>query len=519
VLKIFGGGKPDHPMADIKEARKILEQIPANDSPKAIEELFHWLESVRTVEGFKLEYRAELVRLIDDAAQVHVRRLSREYLSVARLPKFQEARLWGGIYEFWKQSALAFSACIELQVSGAKGSEALRPLMPLLTARALRGLAAQMKWQYMRYGPFENSLWGAFAKIYALAETGKYAQTAVAPYPNVPGETSAEQEFLRAVMLSASSPDSLLPLEIEIAERLIAHFSASFKLVLDQQPDIAYWIDLATSKPPLRLARPPQHAPTLRFFAAGKAEQDLDRLIRTVKTSNAVPSDVSLGGTYDPQVVLGVLQHLALYWSPKPPARRSPRHSVKSRLKVTHGFDGVLEVLAPEKSLDFDDSLIESWIVENVSVGGFGAAIPQIKGEWLRIGALVGLQPEGGDNWLIGIIRRLGRESPQQGTVGVQTLARNGRTIQLRPEGGLGSAGGSGRAGRGADRGILLDLAAQDAASEVELLLRAGTLVPGQNLEYEQDGKTFLLLPAAVVESGDDYDRVRFRQMMRDTGE
>ena len=263
----------------------------------------------------------------------------------------------------------------------------------------------------------------------------------------------------------------------------------------------------------MRIARPPQRAPTLRYFAAGKVEQDLERLIQSVKATNAVPSDVNLGGTYNPEVVLTVLHHLAMYWSPKPPERQSPRHKVTSRLKVTHGFDGVLEALAPEKSLNFDDSLIESWIVENVSAGGFGAAIPQIRGDWLRIGALVGLQPEGGDNWLIGVIRRFNRELPQQGTVGIQTLARNGRTIPLRPEGG--SAG----AGRDPDPGILLDSAAQGASPEVRLLLRAGTLVSGQTLEYEQGGKMFLLLPAAVEESGEDYDRVRFRQMVRDKGE
>ena len=513
MLKIFGSGKPDHPMADIKEARKILGEVAGNDALKAIDELFHWLESVRAVEGFKPEYRAELIQLIDDAAQAHARKLARDYLSAPRLSKFQEGRLWGAIHEFWRQSALAFASCIDLYASGAKGADALKPLMPRLTVRALRALATQMKWQYVRYGPFEESLWGVFAKIYALAESKKYAQTRVSPYPNAPGESSPEQEFLKAVMLSASSPDSLLPQEMEIAERLIAHFSALFKLVLEQQPDIAYWIDLATSKPPLRIARPPQHAPTLRFFAAGRAEQDLERLIHSVKATNAVPSDVNLGGTYEPQVVLAVLQHLAMYWSPKAPERRTPRHRVKSRLKVTHGFDGVLEALTPEKSLDFDDSLIESWIVDNVSAGGFGAAIPRIKGDWLRIGALVGLQPEGGDNWVIGVIRRLARELAQQGTVGIQTLARNGRILQLRPEGGAAGAG------RDPGPGILLDTAAQGASPEAKLLLHAGTLVSGQNLEYEHDGRVFLLLAAAVEESGDDYDSVRFRQMVRDTGE
>ena len=64
-------------MADIKEARKIVEQIPGNDSLKAIDEMFHWLESVRTVEGFKPEYRAALMQLIDDAAQGHPRNQAR----------------------------------------------------------------------------------------------------------------------------------------------------------------------------------------------------------------------------------------------------------------------------------------------------------------------------------------------------------------------------------------------------------------------------------------------------------
>ncbi|MCZ7653403.1 MAG: hypothetical protein M5R42_02670 [Rhodocyclaceae bacterium] len=48
------------------------------------------------------------------------------------------------------------------------------------------------------------------------------------PYPAVPGETSVEQEYLKALVFQASSMDSLLPLEIEIAERFIAHFLPQF---------------------------------------------------------------------------------------------------------------------------------------------------------------------------------------------------------------------------------------------------------------------------------------------------
>lgn len=529
MISLFGSNKPDHPMAGIKETRKILAELPTNDAFQCADELSHWLESVMAEEGFKPEYRAQLVRLIDETAQIHLRKLARDYIVSPRLAKFQETRLWKAIYEYWCYAALAYTGCIDLYATHAKGADALKGSMPLLLARALRALAAQVKWMYVRYGPMDESVWGVIAKVYALAETRKLAQSPVTLYPGIPGESTPEREFLKAVMLAASSPDCLLPLEMELCERLIAHFSASFALRLDLQPDIAYWVDLATSQAPLRLARPPQHAPSLRFFAAGKALEDLEALIGTVKTKGAVPSEVNLGGSYPAETVLDVLNHLALYWSPKPPERRHQRHRVKSRLNVVYGYDGVLDVLGDvpgddEKSTYFIDPTnrmltqrggathrdhlgAETWIVENVSAGGFGAGIPEIKGDWLKIGCLLGLQPEGGDNWVLGVIRRLHREIPLKASVGIQTIAKSARLVQLSVSGGAGG-----------ETGMLVG-DGSESPGEVRMLLRAGVFVPGRNLEYQKGETTCLLMPQGVVESGEEYELIKFREMIRDTSE
>ena len=283
--------------------------------------------------------------------------------------------------------------------------------------------------------------------------------------------------------------------------------------MLEQQPDIAYWIDLATSQPPLRLARPPQRAPTLRFFAAGKAMQELEDLTSKVRASNAVPSEINLGGAYESEMVLDVLDHLGLYWAAKPPARKHERHRVKSRLAVAHGLDGVLGVLGASSSLDFDASATESWIVDNVSAGGFGVVIPQVKGEWLKIGCLLALQPEGGDNWVLGVVRRFNRESPQQGSVGIQTLARAALPVQLSIQSGsMGSSSDT-------ETGLLLDPQGLAAATEARVILRAAVLVQGQNLQFSHEGKLVLLLPQAVLERGDDYELVRFRLMIREAAD
>jgi hypothetical protein len=509
-MKLFGAGKSDHPMADVREARKIVDAIPGGDPFKALEDLSHWLESVRAWQGFTPEHRAQLVQMVDEAAQGHLRRLQRDYLSSPRLSKYQENRLWAAIRDYYRHSAIAFATCVDVFVTAQKGWEVLKPSMPLLTVLALRAIAGQMKWQYIRYGLQDVSLWGSVVKIYAFAENRKYADSKVTPYAGTPGDTTAEQEFLKAVMLAVSSPDSLLPVEIELVERLVAHLVDSFVLSPSYMPDTTYGIDLAATQPPVRVGRAPEPAPALRFFAAGNAVNQIRQLIQVVKSSNAVPSTVNLGGNYEPQVVLEVLDHLALNWSSQPPERKAPRHRVKSRVTITYGFDGVLSALDPGGEALFDPEKIESWIVENVSAGGFGALVPQLRGDWLRIGCLLGLQPEGGSNWIVGVVRRFQRDVSQQGAVGIQTVGRAPQSVRVRLV--TAQIGVS----RDTETAILLN---PIDSTEAQLLLRSDVLLAGQNLQLELGGKVYLLLPTGSMERGSDYDLLRCRAMIRDSGE
>jgi hypothetical protein len=176
-------------------------------------------------------------------------------------------------------------------------------------------------------------------------------------------------------------------------------------------------------------------------------------------------------------------------------------------LTIAWGFDGMLEVLQPKASLDFADSRYESWIVENVSVGGFGALVPQVRGDWLRIGCLIAMQPEGGKNWLVGVVRRLSRPTLEQAAVGIQTLARTASAVELRIQtGNLTSLD--------TEQGILLD--PTPAGGEVQLLVRQGVNAPGQTFVLEGSGRRTILLPAGVAERGQDYELIRCRPFVQD---
>lgn len=500
MIKLFGSTGPDHPMADARAARRILGELPAQDHCKALEELREWHESVSLADGFKPAQRIERLLWIDDAAQGRVTKLAVDYLAQARPSRFQENRWWSAAHGYWREAGLAFARAVDLFVQGAKDAEAARAALPQLLVRCLRALSQQIKWMHLRYGPYDAGVWGMFNKVYAYAEASKLAQTAIAAYANAPSASTPQLEFLRGAALAASAPAGLLPAEIELAERLLAGLAGRFALAAAPTAELPYWTDLGQSMPPQRSARPPPPAPGLRWLGAGAALAEVRALADRIRAVDAVPLELGLGAGDMPEEVLDVLEHLAVSWSPQAPERKYQRHSVKSRLNVANGLKDVIDTLdAPSRPG------AESWIIENVSAGGFGALVPKVTGDWLRVGALVALQPEGGSNWIVGLVRRVSRSATLEARVGIQTLSREPAVAHFALSGVRSAAA----------QGVLLK-GNDPASNEVQIALRPGLFAPGQNLEASRGGRRLLYVPTGYGARGEDYEIGRFRELVRD---
>ncbi|HEX5092831.1 MAG TPA: hypothetical protein VFV84_09120 [Burkholderiales bacterium] len=495
MISLFGRGRPDHPMADEASVRRILGELP-RDSMKALEELGHWHESVATTPEFRPEVRVEVLLAIDAAAEPHVKKVLREYLTAGRLTRFQENRLWSAAHGYWAPAALAMAQVVDLFLQGAKGMDRARPQLPSLLTGALRALAQQIKWAYFRYGPNDPAVWGTFNRVYGFAESSGTSKV-----EGLAGRTP-RQEFLRGLMLAASAPECLLPGQLGATERLIARMAGALQLAGASGPDTPFWTDVQRSMVPLRASRILQPGPGVRFFGAGTALAELAALRERVTSSSAPQADLGIGDPMEREDALSLLAHLGKCWSPQAPERRHPRHAVKSRLGVASGLHGVIEALDESASLSFDGSGAENWIVENVSAGGFGALVAQMKGDWLRVGALVAMQPEGGKNWLVGIVRRVHRTSGQQARVGIETLSRAPEIARLE-------VGGAN------ETGVVLRPPAADAG-QVRIALRPGVFAPGQNLERRGDVSPRVYLPIRVDDRGEDYEIGGFREMVRD---
>ncbi|MBU1236851.1 MAG: hypothetical protein KJ634_12655 [Gammaproteobacteria bacterium] len=419
MLKMFGS-KVDHPLADPEEVQRVLKELPAQEAATALDSASAWYESLMaTPAGFPAERRLDLILRLDEAVLPHTRRLARDYLVAPRQTRAHEFRLWQVNHHYWTLLADVYEDTLHRCKSDEKAAAAIKPQMALLSARHLNACGNRLKWQQFRYGPIAPELWTSAGEAWLEAQRAQVSGVRVNLYGST-GTTTPEAEYLRILILSSSSPDNLLPVEIEIAERLIAHLLPHFSLTDQARPENVYWVDAAKPLPPTRLARIPEITPTLRFYATGSALETLQQLRKAIAARGALPGEINFGAQYSPRLVLQVIDHLAQCWAPKPPMRSHERRLVKSRVTIVGRLDAICLQLTGKG----EGESAESWVVEDVSQGGIGAQISLAGKDWLRVGSLVAMQPEGGSNWLLGVVRRFARESEAIGIVGIETLSK-----------------------------------------------------------------------------------------------
>ena len=512
MLGFISRNRSDHPMADEKGAKEFLAELPTQDTFKTLQEIAFWLDTTRTSDGLKPQRIYEIIDQLDQAAKTHQRKLSQEYLAGGvRLPRFQEQRIWTAVVEFWRQLGAAYEFCLAQTLPGVSGSGALKPLSATIASRAIRALTLEVKWGFMRYGSLDPTLWGRLAALYSQAEAGGFALKDCTVYPGPFSESTVRREYLKGLMLAMSATDSLLPLKLELAERLVAQFSDLFVMRGEPTPDCNFCVDLQAAKPPARMVARVTSAPSVRYFGPGNSEATIEKLIRSITDSGAIPSNINLGGNYEPSLVVEVLRHLARYWSASPPSRQQERKRTLARIHVVHAFDDVLSIISGEsKDLDFQQN-IETWTVENESGSGFGAIIQQSATDWLRVGTLLGIRREDGNAWSVAIVRRLTNDANQQRYVGIETLAKGGTRVKLYSVGAKGASEAKG------DDALLLPSSADDSSAkgELSLLMRMGTFSPRHSIQMRAYERDYLLMPKQLLEGGEDFDMAKFKVLQR----
>lgn len=511
MLKWIKGADDEHPLADDKAAREYIEQLPALDSYKSLDELSNLLHTLGDAGRLKAARVLEIIDLIDAAAKTHHRKLAQEYLAgSARLQKVREVRIWNTVAGFWGQLAGAYVMCVERCRDGGWG--ALKSRMPMVVSRALRAMAVQLKWHLVRYGPVEPGFWARTGALLAYAEAREFTTDAVEVYPGNSGMSTVQREYLKLAMLAVSSPGSLAPLNLEISQRFISHLSEHFAIHAGGAPDCHFHVDLDADTPPARAMSDPAEAPGRRLFGPGQAVAELDKLMPSLQSSGILPSHVDLGGAFDAQAVLSAMRHLSRYWAPVPPSRGEERRGGMSRISVVYDFTAISTMVSSQTdSSPFDDS-VEVWTAENESESGYGAVVPFTKSDWLRVGTLLGIKREEGASWGIGVVRRIAAVDRTQRHIGIQMLTRGALAVNLIEDSLVADSQVV-----PVDSALLLLSHAPDSggAAQMNLLLKPGIFAPANSMQMRVWERDYVLMSGEIVESGEDFDLARYRVMQR----
>lgn len=505
MLASLFGKKSDHPLANLKSAQQVLDDVPRADALKALQELSGWLESLRDhADEFRLDHHIAVLRLLDEAAQPQVRKLLRDYFSPQALNKFQENRIWSVLNDFFALSEPSYASVLARCRKGERGADAVRAQLALLAARGVAAAAGRLKLAAVRYALIDPALWAHLAEIYAYAEAQNILDEPVSLYAGAAANTTAGREFAAVMVWYSVGTGSLPPLHIHIAERL---FSCLGKyLTVGEQAAGGHWaINLAQPTPPMRLNTETTIHPSLRFIGVGAVEGALADLGRTLE-KGILPQEVNMGGpVYDAELVRGVVLQLAARCALPQPTRRNPRRKLKVSLHVANGFFKLVE--HADAGLNGGNNGNDVWEVEDVSATGFRSVVPPSVLESIKIGSLIGSKPENVASWGVGIVRRLSRDERNNLHVGVEVLANHVEGVVLGARDHLIS---------GEDDLALYLNKPSDNSGEAWLLMKPGAFLVSRSFNMRQGEKNYLLLPLGLVESGEDYDLARYRKMEQD---
>ncbi|MDD2884257.1 MAG: hypothetical protein PHT48_04330 [Dechloromonas sp.] len=489
-----------YPLADEGALRQIVANLPADNPCRALKELAGWLEALTMQEGLSVERMVAALRCLDGVADEYVDAVTQVYLHTLRPERREEVRQWKSCHGYWL--ALAHACEFVLVVARQQPAQCQRPALAWLCARLIGALANSYKWKKLRYGPVSSGLWQRAGQALLLAE-----ELGVAGVPSgLPGGNTANREYSHLMVLHIASLTSLSPAEMHLAEKVLIHFLPLLVFSSQAESESTYWIDLTSATPPQRIAqRPDAPAANLRFLRSTVTYAAISDLLAALERGALVPAEIKFDEKIPGYQLLPVLRHLVEQLAPTPPTRTCVRHRVRHRMTVVHGLPQAWQVFAWRSTERLSGQAGESWVVENVSRGGLGARLVWRSADWLKIGVLLSFRPGGGENWLLGCVRRCQRERDGRARVGIEVLGRQVRAIDFR----LGSAAPGSPAGAEVVPGLLiLD---GNVGDHCRVVLPAGTYDQKASLVCPLDGACYVLVPDVLLEQGGGFALARYR--------
>ncbi len=531
-IKRFSG-KPDHPLRDAEAATEVLAGLPEGVSVDTLEQISHWVGSVRDTAGFACNDRLAVMRLLDEAAAAHAGALFDQFFAKIHQQDRTTQKIWDVLCEYWGRLADGYGQCVADFEHGEKGAKDVANEMPLALVRALRAAGVRFKLRHLRYIGIEPKAWAPLYRWHAFAELKEFDNRPLVAYAREV-HTTARAELLKIILLYLAAPHEFSPGQLELAFRILTRFAISAEWSRVPQSACNIAIDIGAGEPPHHIPSTETAAPNKRFLGGGKALVKLAEL-RVLCEKNMLSEEQRFGREFSPAQIITVIKHLDTYLGLAPPQRRYARTKAAAAVSVVHGLKPICQrvtniELGSGVALGDDmdikaktanilklvaeeiESTPETWVQNDQSEWGLGADIPPDLGKWAEPGKLCGVQLEGEKTWWVGIIRRMDASKGMH--CGIRIFSKRSVSVWLRVLGVDEHRAANWETSTGSFeynylRAIMLPDALKSHDHPI-MILENKSYVPGQLCEVMMGEQSRHIKLVEFLEEGEDYVRAAF---------
>ena len=522
-----GEGHPDHPTRNPAAAAKLLAEMRGADPLTALTDLSAWLEAAKGTPGEAL--RGEILSLIQEASGAHLSALLAQIIAKPAGGQATRESTWNSLINFLRALAGALCASAVALLKEAAANPSLRPAAAAGAARGLHACRMLAKVCLVHYVSVPSKLWRLAYAVHGEAEKADCAATHVRMQASQKTQTSATQELLGLLMLQASSPEMMAPMEIEVADRVIEQLGEGFTLRPRGVTDNPFRFDPAGESPPCRVAGgPAEPGSESRRFGAGIGYDALEQLYKQLaatRTSNIK----AFGKDISPEVQIPAIQHLLAFWGEASPYSPPARSRATGTLQVTHGYAQIWQRLSGARSGKSELTLAEdgdgapqaaeTWALQDAGGNELGVEIPP-SSHWARCGDVVGVSMQGADECWLGVIRSMHADWGRSLHAEIAILGRDSQAVQLRVVSAEGEENVFSEAtAREFDFNRVRAIILADRSDSSAAAQRPNLLVPpeswkeGRVYEAAGEGAARYLRSVQLRQRGDDYVRATFEWM------
>lgn len=527
----------NNPLRSARHAQRWIARLPTRDALEAQKQA---VELIVNFPGPRREAtlsQVEALLKLDARLEPIVADLTTQYAQNYQKSSAVESRLWHATFDLVKAFVAAYNQALTSGFPHAQHRR-WRVVLPWCLLRLAHYRSVDGKYRLFRYSHWIPAQWKEFHEIFDLARTRSWhrEQLLIGPARFAGPAASMEMVYLRTLLMMRLDSGNFTPDQVEWVARQIDEWAMALSLAKGPGESAGFMVDLAGGQGLRRRERQPVGGQMLYVDMTPVYNRIVERL-RWLPERDDNPAPA---GELPAREQRLLLLRLASLFGPEAIAQapRAARMPADEHVRVVSGLHALTRAVAeierlpdaartPGVMTSFDEATLVNpgvnpasierrvrgsrWRMVDRSETGCRLEAPAPEAP-ARLGELLAILD--GDNWILGVVRRMQRAQVDEMTVGVEIIARRVVRVLMR-----GWSTPVETARSGSERpffGVYLPHVGENRqASQRSLIGPDDRFAPGGMIELDTGNARYLIRLTATLERQTGWTWTRFNAVRK----